>query len=109
MSEKIIVANDFVKKYVSLHTTLKTCEKQLAEMKNGLSVGTYIYQGVEKITSCVTVAAVSKKTVKTGCEQEYANIQEQIKALQEKAEMLTEKSFSHYMVKVTKAPKTLNK
>lgn len=107
--EKIIVANDFVKKYVGIHTTIKTYEKQLAELKDGLECATYVYQGTEKITSCVTVSPVTKKTVKAGYENEYNSIQEQIKALQEKAEQLTEKTFSHYMVKVTKAPKGLNK
>lgn len=105
----IIVANELVKEYVRIHTTIKTLEGQLAELKAGLSVGTYVYQGTEKITSCVTVSEVTKKSVKEGCENEYNSIQEQIKALQERAELLTEKKFSHYMVKVTKAPKGLNK
>lgn len=107
--ENIIINNELVKEYVRIHTTMKTCEKQLAELKSGLTVGTYVYQGVEKITSCVTVSEVTKKTVKAGCESEYESIQEQIKALQERAEQLTERTFSHYQVKVTKAPKGLNK
>ena len=109
MSNKIIVANELVKEYVRIHTTIKTLEGQLAELKEGLSVGTYVYQGTEKITSCVTVSEVTKKSVKEGYEDEYNSLMEQIKELQAKAELLTEKKFSHYMVKVTKAPKGLNK
>lgn len=107
--EKIIVDNEFVKAFLTLHTTKKTCENKLQELRQGKECGTYVYQGVEKITSCVTISEVSKKVVKAGCEKEYENIQAQIKALQEKADALTEKTFSHYMAKPTKAPKTLNK
>lgn len=109
MSNNIIVANDLVKEYVRIHTTIKTLEGQLAELKAGLTVGTYIYQGTEKITSCVTVSAVTKKSVKEGCESEYNSLMEQIQELQAKAELLTERKFSHYMAKVTKTPKGLNK
>ena len=108
MNNNIIVNNNLVKEYVRIHTTIKTLENQLANLKEGLMVGTYIYQGAEKITSCITVAEVAKKSVKEGCEIEYNALMEQIKALQEKAELLTEKRFSHYMVKVTKMPKGLN-
>lgn len=109
MTNNIIVANELVKEYVRIHTTIKTLETQLGELKAGLSVGTYVYQGTEKITSCVTVSEVTKKSVKEGYENEYNTLMEQIKELQTKAELLTEKKFSHYMVKVTKAPKGLNK
>ena len=108
MNKNIIIDNEFVKAFVSLHTTKKTCEDKMQELRQDKTCGTYVYQGVEKVTSCVTISEVSKKTVKAGCEKEYENIQAQIKALQEQAEALTEKTFSHYMAKVTKAPKTLN-
>lgn len=103
-----IIDNDFVKAFVSLHTTKKTCENKMQELRQGKGLGTYVYQGKENITACVTISEVTKKTVKAGFEQEYADIQEQIKALQERADVLTEKTFSHTMVKVTKAPKGLN-
>lgn len=104
-----IIDNEFVKAFVSLHTTKKTCENKMQELREGKGLGTYVYQGKENITSCVTISEVTKKAVKAGCEKEYEEIQAQIKALQERAEQLTEKIFSHTMVKVTKAPKTLNK
>lgn len=108
MNKNIIIDNEFVKAFVSLHTTKKTCEDKMQELRQDKTCGTYVYQGVEKITSCVTISEVSKKTVKEGCENEYNALMEQIKELQAKAELLTEKTFSHYMAKVTKAPKTLN-
>lgn len=108
MNNNYIINNDFVKAFVSLHTTKKTCENKLAELKSGMPCGTYVYQGKENITSCVTISEVSKKQVKAGYENEYNAIIEQIKALQEKADALTEKVVSHTMAKVTKAPKGLN-
>ena len=104
-----IIDNEFVKEFVTLHTTKKTCENKMQELRQDKPCGTYVYQGTEKITSCVTISEVTKKQVKTGCENEYNDIQEQIKALQERADALTEKVYSHTMVKVTKAPKGLNK
>ena len=108
MNKNIIIDNEFVKTFVSLDTTEKTCKSKKQELRANRPYGTYIYQGVEKITSCVTISPVTKKTVKAGCEKEYENIQAQIKALQEKADALSEPTFSHDMAKVTKAPKTLN-
>lgn len=108
MTNNYIIDNEFVKAFVSLHTTKKTCEDKMQELKQGKGLGTYVYKGKENITSCVTISEVTKKAVKAGCEKEYEDIQAQIKALQEKAEALTEKVYSHTMVKVTKAPKGLN-
>ena len=103
-----IIDNDFVKAFVSLHTTKKTCEDKMQELRQDKGLGTYVYQGKENITSCVTISEVTKKTVKAGCEKKYKDIQAQIKILQEQADALCEKTFSHTMVKVTKAPKGLN-
>lgn len=109
MEKNIIINNEFVKAYVSLHTTIKTAEEKMKALREGLACGTYVYQGKEAITSSVTIAEVSKKIVKAGYETEYNAIMEQIKALQEQADALTERVYSHNMVKVTKAPKGLNK
>lgn len=108
-TKNIIIDNEFVKEYVTLHTTKKTCEDKMANLKTSKPCGTYIYQGKDSITSCVTISEVTKAVVREGCEDEYNALEEQIKALKERQALLTERIISYTQAKVTKAPKTLNK
>ena len=95
MTKNIIIDNDFVKEYVSLHTTKKTCEDKMATLKISKPCGTYIYQGKDAVTSCVTISEVTKAIIREGCEDEYNAIEEQIKALKARQALLTERVTSY--------------
>jgi hypothetical protein len=109
MTKNIIVDNDFVKEYVTLHTTKKTCEDKMTVLKASKPCGTYVYQGKDLITSCVTISEVTKAVVREGCEAEYNAIEEQIQALKARQELLTVRITSYTQARVKKAPKGLNK
>ena len=42
-----IIDNDFVKEFITLHTTKKTCENKMQELRQDKPCGTYVYQGKE--------------------------------------------------------------
>lgn len=108
-NKNIITDNEMVKKAVRIHTTIKTLQGQLDDIKNANDCGTYIYQGVDSIPSCVTISEVTKTIVREGCEDEYNDFEAQIKELKARQALLTERIVSHKQIKITKAPKGLNK
>ena len=111
----LINNNELVKKFVALDSTEKTIKAQKEELKAQFlelarnENATFYYQGKENITSSVTVAPVTKKAVKDEFLKKYEEIQKQIDTLKAEQEKMLETVFSHYMVKVTKQPKGLNK
>jgi hypothetical protein len=102
--------------FVTFDSQEKTAKKNREQVKNQLlaldtGLGTYIYQGVEKITSCVTVYEQKKTiaTVKPEHQSEFDLLQQQIDLLKQQQEQFLEYTEQVTIcAKATKMPKGLN-
>lgn len=116
MEKNIFVNNELVKMFVMFDSQEKTAKKNREEVKNQIlaldtGLGTYIYQGVEKVTSCVTVYEQKKTvaTVKPEYQGEFDLLQQKIDLLKKQQEQFLEYTEQAVIcAKATKMPKGIN-
>lgn len=110
--KNIVIANDLVLTYVSIHNAIKKLEQRQKDLKPKfieMGMGTYIYKGAKKITNCVTVSEVHKEKIVVTNQEAYNEIQAKIDELkeQQKAYTTTVDDIS-YRATPTTMPKGLN-
>lgn len=116
MEKNIFVNNELVKMFVTFDSQEKTAKKNREQVKNQIlaldtGLGTYIYQGVEKVTSCVTVYEQKKTvtSVKPEYQGEFDLLQQQIDLLKKQQEQFLEYTeVTTICAKATKMPKGIN-